>query len=222
MRILHVENDTAAARAAESMLKGVAEGYERTALGENAVKLASSGDYDLIVMELLLPDIDGQEVIRRIRANAVQTPVMVLSWLVDGDGAFDAAALGAIDALAKPFTKESLVGCIRSAMAKSGLSYPVQGDPTAAAGAPYLPAGVERREHRRFATDRPARIMQGPGIDCRIVELSYSAAKLLLLENIIDLPSSFQLVLADDMRFTCQVSRREGRYLGVKLLGRTG
>ena len=218
MRILHIENDTTAAKAAEAMLNGVVEIYDRTSLGENAVKMAALAHYDLILMEILLPDIDGPEVIRRLRANRVLAPLVVVSWLVDDRGVFNAAAFGANDALAKPFTRDALVECVRTAITTSGLSYP---QPSAAEiGTDRLPDGEERRKHRRFKTDRPARITQGPGIDCRIVDLSHGGAGIQLLADHFDLPTSFQMVLGQDTRYTCRVCWRQGRRLGVKFLGR--
>lgn len=222
MRILHVENDVAAAKAAELMLQGVTESYERTSLGENAVKIAARGDFDLILMDVLLPDIDGQEVIRRMREHGVQTPVLVVSGLVDGEGVFDASSLGAIDMLPKPFTKDTLIARIRTAIAKSGLSYPGQMEGAFGASGSDRSAGPEKRRHRRFKTERPARIAQGPGIECRIVDMSHGGAGVLLLADNFDLPSSFQIVLDDDTRYTCRVAWRQGRRLGVKFLGRSG
>ena len=222
MRILHVENDTAAVKAAELMLQGVVDAYEQTSLGENAVRMAATGHYDLIVMDVLLPDIDGQEVIRRLRFNGVQTPVLVLSGLVDEEGVFDGSALGAVDTLSKPFNKDSLIGRIRSAIAKSGLSYPVQSDTLFGVGPQKRLEGPEQRRHRRFKTERTARIAQGPGIDCRIVDMSHGGAGVMLLADNFDLPSSFQIELDDKSRYTCRVCWRQGRRLGIKFLGRSG
>lgn len=219
MRILHIENDSSIAKAAQAMLDGVVGTYERTALGENAIKMAAAAHYDLFLMEVLLPDIDGPEVIQRLRANRVLAPLIVLSWLVDDHGVFDASAFGANGAVAKPFTKETLVESVRAAASKSGLSYPQQsGGPDAAAD--RIPGGVERRKYRRFKTDRPARIAQGPGIDCRIVDLSHGGAGIQLLADHFDLPTSFQMVLGQETRYTCRVCWRQGRRLGVKFLGR--
>jgi len=147
---------------------------------------------------------------------------LVLSGLVDGQGVFTADALGAIGTLAKPFTKEELVGRIRMAIAKSGLSYPGQMDSAPGLDATPRPAGAEKRRHRRFETDQSATIAQGPGINCRIVDMSHGGAGLLLFEDHFDLPNSFQIVLGDKTRHTCRVTWRQGRRLGVKFLGRTG
>ena len=82
--------------------------------------------------------------------------------------------------------------------------------------------GAEKRRHRRFRTERTARIAQGPGIDCRIVDMSQGGAGILLLADHFDLPSSFQIVLDDETRYTCRVCWRQGRRLGIKFLGRSG
>ncbi len=64
MRILHVENDPASAKSVRLMLRDVVEDYEATALGEYAVQLAAREDYDLILLDVMLPDIYWYEVIR--------------------------------------------------------------------------------------------------------------------------------------------------------------
>ena len=222
MRILHVETNTNAAKTTERMLEGVAGMYERTALGENAVKMASQGRYDLILMDVLLPDIDGLDVIRRLRANGVQSPVLILSWLVDEAGVFDAKALGAVDGLGKPFTQEDLLRRVQTAVARSGLSYPSQPDSASVIAGRDRVAESDQRRHRRFRTDRPARIAQGPGIDCRIVDMSHGGAGIQLLADHFDLPNSFQILFDDGTRHTCRVCSRQGRRLGVKFLGRSG
>lgn len=219
MRILHIDNDSTVSKTAQAMLEGIVETYDRTALGENAVKMAAAAHYDLFLLEVLLPDIDGPEVIQRLRANRVLAPLVVLSWLVDDRGVFNAAALGANDALAKPFTREALIECVRAAASTSGLSYPAQAG-VADSVADRIPGGKERRRHRRFKTDRPATIAQGPGIDCRIVDLSHGGAGIQLLADHFDLPTSFQIVLGQETRYTCRVCWRQGRRLGVKFLGR--
>ena len=217
MRVLHIENDSSAAKAAEAMLDGIVETYDRTALGENAVKMVALAHYDLILMEVLLPDVDGADVIRRLREARVLAPLVILSWVVDSHGVFDAAAFGANDALAKPFAKEALVDCVRKVAAKSGLSYPAQ---KTIASMPPPPGGEERRRHTRYKTDRTATIAQGPGIECRVVDLSHGGAGIQLLADHFDLPTSFQIVLGHQTRYTCRVCWRQGRRLGVKFLGR--
>ena len=85
MRVLLVEDDTATAKAIEVMLKS--EGYvcDSTGLGEDGLEIGKLYDYDLIILDLMLPDIDGYEVLRRLRAARVQTPIVILSGLTEPD-----------------------------------------------------------------------------------------------------------------------------------------
>ena len=69
MRVLLVEDDTSTAKSIEMMLKS--EGYicDSTDLGEDGLEIGKIYDYDLIVLDLMLPDIDGYEVLRRLRGD---------------------------------------------------------------------------------------------------------------------------------------------------------
>ena len=75
MRILLVEDDTATAKSIEMMLRS--EGYvcDTTDLGEDGLEIGKLYDYDIILLDLMLPDIDGYEVLRRLRASQVRTPI---------------------------------------------------------------------------------------------------------------------------------------------------
>ena len=85
MRILLIEDDTSTAKSIELMLKS--EGYvcDSTDLGEDGLDIGKIYDYDLIVLDLMLPDIDGLEVLRRLRTAKVQTPILILSGLSQPD-----------------------------------------------------------------------------------------------------------------------------------------
>ena len=73
MRVLLIEDDTSAAKSIELMLRS--EGYvcDSTDLGEDGLDIGKIYDYDPIVLDLMLPDIDGLEVLRRLRMAKVQT-----------------------------------------------------------------------------------------------------------------------------------------------------
>ena len=73
MRVLLIEDDTSAAKSIELMLRS--EGYvcDSTDLGEDGLDIGKIYDYDPIVFDLMLPDIDGLEVLRRLRMAKVQT-----------------------------------------------------------------------------------------------------------------------------------------------------
>src|SRR6202007_957538 len=81
MRVLLVEDDTSTAKSIELMLKS--EGFigDSTDLGEDGLEIGKLYDYDIIILDLMLPDIDGYEVLRRPRAARVRTPLLLLSGL---------------------------------------------------------------------------------------------------------------------------------------------
>ncbi len=119
MRALLIEDDSATAKSIEMMLKS--EGYvcDCANLGEDGLEIGKLHDYDLIVLDLLLPDIDGYEVLRRLRAAKVQTPILILSGLSDPDQKVKGLGFGADDYLTKPFDKDELVARIQAIVRRS-------------------------------------------------------------------------------------------------------
>ncbi len=81
MRVLLVEDDPATAQIAEMMLKSESYVCDVTDMGEDGLEISKLYDYDIIVLDLLLPDMDGYEVLRRLRAARVKTPILILSGL---------------------------------------------------------------------------------------------------------------------------------------------
>ena len=114
MRILLIEDDTATARAIELMLKSEDYVCDCTDLGEDGLDIGKLYDYDLIILDLMLPDIDGLEVLRRMRTAKVQTPILILSGLSQSDDKVKALTGGADDYLTKPFDKNELVARIQA------------------------------------------------------------------------------------------------------------
>jgi two-component system cell cycle response regulator CtrA len=101
------------------MLKS--EGYvcECAGLGEDGLEIGKLYDFDLIVLDLMLPDIDGYEVLRRLRAAKVQTPILILSGLSEPDQKVKGLGFGADDYLTKPFDKDELVARIQAIVRRS-------------------------------------------------------------------------------------------------------
>ncbi|HKK29682.1 MAG TPA: response regulator transcription factor [Alphaproteobacteria bacterium] len=114
MRVLVVEDDKATARTVEAILK--AEGFvcDTTDLGEDGLEIAKLYDYDLIVLDILLPDIDGYEVLRRLRGAKVETPTLMLSGLAEPDSKIKGFGIGADDYLTKPFDRRELVARVHA------------------------------------------------------------------------------------------------------------
>ncbi len=119
MRVLLVEDDTSTAKSIELMLK--AEGFviDATDLGEDGLEIGKLYDYDIIILDLMLPDIDGYEVLRRLRAARVATPVLILSGLSETDQKIKGLSTGADDYLTKPFDKRELIARIHAVVRRS-------------------------------------------------------------------------------------------------------
>ncbi len=119
MRVLLIEDDSATAKSIEMMLKS--EGYvcDCANLGEDGLEIGKLHDYDVIVLDLGLPDIDGYEVLRRLRAAKVQTPILILSGLSEPDHKVKGLGYGADDYLTKPFDKDELVARIQAIVRRS-------------------------------------------------------------------------------------------------------
>ena len=114
MRILLIEDDPATAKAIELMLKSEDYVCDCTDLGEDGLDIGKLYDYDLIILDLMLPDIDGLEVLRRMRTAKVHTPILILSGLSQPDDKVKALTGGADDYLTKPFDKDELVARIQA------------------------------------------------------------------------------------------------------------
>ena len=119
MRVLLVEDDISTAKSIELMLKS--EGYiiDMTDLGEDGLDLGKIYDYDIIILDLMLPDMDGYEVLKFFRAAKVETPILILSGLTELDNKLKGLGFGADDYLTKPFDKRELVARIQAIVRRS-------------------------------------------------------------------------------------------------------
>ncbi len=119
MRVLLVEDDSSTAKSIELMLKS--EGYviDSTDLGEDGLEIGKLYDYDIIILDLMLPDMDGYEVLKRLRASKVETPILILSGLTEMDNKIKGLGFGADDYLTKPFDKRELVARIQAIVRRS-------------------------------------------------------------------------------------------------------
>jgi len=119
MRILLIEDDPSTAESIELMLKKADLNTYVTDSGEEGVELAKLYDYDLIILDLSLPDIDGYEVLRKLRMAKIETPTLILSGFDAPDNKIKGFGCGADDYLTKPFNREELVARIHAIVRRS-------------------------------------------------------------------------------------------------------
>jgi two-component system cell cycle response regulator CtrA len=119
MRVLLVEDDSQTARSIELMLRSSGFVVDTSELGEDGIEIGKLYDYDIILLDLMLPDIDGYEVLRRLRAQKVQTPILILSGLSEMDNKIKGLGFGADDYLTKPFDRRELIARIQAIVRRS-------------------------------------------------------------------------------------------------------
>jgi len=124
MRILQIEDDIATAQSIELMLKSEGFNIYSTEWGEEGVSLGKLYDYDIILLDLNLPDMSGYEVLRSLRVAKIKTPILILSGLAGIEDKVKGLNFGADDYMTKPFHKDELVARIHAIVRRSrGLSY---------------------------------------------------------------------------------------------------
>jgi two-component system cell cycle response regulator CtrA len=119
MRVLLVEDDSSVAKSIELMLHSEGFIVDSTDLGEDGLEIGKLYDYDIIILDLMLPDIDGYEVLRRLRSARVTTPILILSGLSELDHKIKGLGVGADDYLTKPFDKRELIARIQAIVRRS-------------------------------------------------------------------------------------------------------
>ncbi len=119
MRVLLIEDDSATAASIELMLKSEGFNVYTTDLGEEGVDLGKIYDYDLILLDLNLPDMSGLDVLRQLRVARINTPVMILSGTAEIDTKVKSFGGGADDYMTKPFHKDELVARIHAVVRRS-------------------------------------------------------------------------------------------------------
>ncbi len=116
MWILLIEDDAATARSIELILRSEGYGCDIKRLGEDGLAAAKLYDYGVILLDLMLPDMEGLEVLRRLRADTLGTPVLILSGLSDIGTKKEGLTAGADDYLVKPFDNRELLARIQAVL----------------------------------------------------------------------------------------------------------
>jgi two-component system, cell cycle response regulator CtrA len=119
MRVLLIEDDSNTAQSIELMLKSESFNVYTTNLGNDGVGLSKVYDYDIILLDLNLPDISGFEVLRALRVSKVKTPILILSGLAGIEDKVSGLGYGADDYMTKPFHKDELVARIHAIVRRS-------------------------------------------------------------------------------------------------------
>ena len=119
MRVLLIEDDSATAQSIELMLKSESFNVYTTDLGEEGVDLGKLYDYDIILLDLNLPDMSGFEVLRTLRVAKVKTPILILSGLAGIEDKVKGLGFGADDYMTKPFHKDELIARIHAIVRRS-------------------------------------------------------------------------------------------------------
>jgi two-component system, cell cycle response regulator CtrA len=126
MRVLLIEDDLTTARGLALMLRSGGAVVDHSDTGEEGLELVRHYDYDIVLLDLMLPDMEGYDVVRRMRAARVEVPVLILSGLSRPQAKVKGLALGADDFLSKPFDQSELIARMQAVVRRSkGFSQPV-------------------------------------------------------------------------------------------------
>lgn len=119
MRVLLVEDDSSMARSIEMMLKSDGHVVDVADMGEDGIDLGKVYEYDIIILDLMLPDMDGYDVLKSLRNAKVETPILILSGLTELDNKIKGLGFGADDYLTKPFDKRELQARLQAILRRS-------------------------------------------------------------------------------------------------------
>jgi len=216
MKVLLVEDDAVTAKTVERMI--ASKGYEcdTTAYGEDAVAMACRRPYDVILLDVLLPDIDGYEVLRRLHQARVSTPVVIQSGVISRDNLENGKSFGVPDFLIKPYSQRELNERIETAIGRAG------GDEARRVSDDEFERRemATRRRHPRVRTLKRGQIIYKNSsctIDCLILNVSDSGAAL-QPADFVELPESFLLKREHGPTHRCEVCWRHGNKMGVRFV----
>lgn len=119
MRVLLVEDDRAMARTVELMLSNAGFEHETALTGEMALDYVRTYEFDVILLDLTLPDMHGHEVLRQLRTQRIATPVLILSGDGETGTKVTGFGAGADDYVTKPFDRNELLARIHALVRRS-------------------------------------------------------------------------------------------------------
>jgi two-component system cell cycle response regulator CtrA len=119
MRVLLIEDDSAVAQSIELMLKSESFNVDTTDLGEEGVDLGKLYDYDIILLDLNLPDMSGYDVLKQLRVSKIKTPILILSGLAGIEDKVKGLGVGADDYMTKPFSLAELTARVMALLRRA-------------------------------------------------------------------------------------------------------
>jgi DNA-binding response OmpR family regulator len=215
MQVLLVEDDVQTGKSIELMLRSLGHDCHWVEEGEAGVERATCGSYDVILLDIMLPGIDGYDVLQQLHRANVDTPVILQTGLVERDKAIHGLSLGVTDYLIKPYGKAEIAARIEAvleraqhrASSKNGQSQPAEDT-------------GERRRSPRVSVVKSGQIIYRAAtcvMDSIILDLSDRGAAL-QPEAPHRLPASFRLKIHHGPTHHCEVCWRYRNKLGVRFL----
>ncbi len=119
MRVLLIEDDPITIKTVELALASAGIICDTAHLGNEGMEISQLYEYDLIILDLMLPDMDGYDVLMRLRSAHIKVPVFILSGLSGSEKKIKGLCRGADDYLTKPFTRGELVARIQAIVRRS-------------------------------------------------------------------------------------------------------
>ncbi len=156
MNLLLIEDDPSFTSSIEMVFRAEHYVCHTTASGVEGIKLGKSARFDIIILDLMLPDTDGFEVMRELRFAGVRTPILVLSGLSSLDDKIRAFGCGADDYVTKPFDRKELIARVRTIIARSKSRGASSLAPNGEGGHGWTPATVDPEGEWRSAAKQGA------------------------------------------------------------------
>lgn len=222
MRVLQVEDDADTAKAIELMLEAKGHVCETVGHGEDALEQARSKVFDLILLDIMLPDVDGFEVLRRLQAEEIRVPVLIQSGLIGRDEKVRGLSLGVEEFLVKPFSSGELSSRIDAVETRRSND---SEDETANTDVSDRRSELRedspvRRQSKRTRTLKSGQIVYNFSscvIDCVIKDLSETGA-LLVVPDMFECPPKVTLRILHGPTRQCQVRWQSGKSIGVQFI----
>lgn len=214
MHVLYVDDDPSMTKSVALMLRQAGHSCDKAELGEQAVDLANENDYDAIILDIMLPDIDGYEVIERLREAQVSTPLLIQTGLVDRAKPGDAEAFGVDDILIKPFDKNELMSHLERVVSSSAVAQAAEAHTEG-----QEDEAAHHRHQDHVKTFTACQIEFGEETS-RAMVLSFSGrgAAVRLPSHMTNCPKHFALKFPTGERYDCRVCWRAHDKVGVAFL----